>query len=326
MTETAFYTVTGRDFFPGAVALLNSLRLVGHAEPLFVLDSGMEPAQRALLEQHATIVPAPRDAPPSLLKLEAPLTRGARTLVLLDADIIVTRPLTELIERASQGFLVGFENDRQRFFPEWANLLGLEGLRPAPYLSTSALFVDGALAETFMPLARQRQTSVDRRGTWLGRGSESHPLYYLDQDVLNAVVASHLVADQVVALDRRLSANPPFQGLRLIEPASLRCTYRDGTDPYMLHHWSKKPWLVRMRSNVYSRLLTRLLLSSDVALRLSASDLPRRRRTGPAARAERAGIDIALLVPGMRRRLRRTPSVVTAWPDSRPVSDEGPGT
>jgi hypothetical protein len=325
MTEAAFYTVTGRDFFPGAVALLNSLRLVGHEEPLFVLDSGMDPAQRTLLEKHATIVPAPNDAPPSLLKLEAPLIRRARTLILLDADVIVTRPLTELIERATQGCLVGFENDRQRFFGEWANLLRLEGLRRAPYLSTSALFMDGSLAETFMPLARDRQMSVDRRGTWLGGGSEGHPLYYLDQDVLNAVVASRLLPDQVIALEHRLSANLPFQGLRLLDPATLRCTYRDGTEPYMLHHWSKKPWLVRMRSNIYSRLLTRLLLGSDVALRLSASDLPLRLRTGPASRAVRAAIDVALLVPGMRRRLRRAPAAVTAWPDSRPVSDEGLG-
>jgi hypothetical protein len=245
-------------------------------------------------------------------------------VVLLDADVIVTRPLTELISRASQGFLIGFENDRQRYFGEWASLLRLEGLRRAPYLSTSAMFMDGSLAEDVIPLARERQMSVDRRGTWLERGSESHPLYYLDQDVFNAVVASRLRQDQVIALDRRMSANPPFPGLRLVDRGSLRCMYQDGTEPYMLHHWAKKPWLVRMRSNVYSRLLTRLLLSSDVPLQFPASDLPLRLRRSLAGRAEQAAIDLALLGPGLWRRLRRTRSAVTAWPESPPVSDESP--
>ena len=41
-----FYTVTDAEFFPGTVALLNSLRLVGHREPLVVLDNGLTPEQR----------------------------------------------------------------------------------------------------------------------------------------------------------------------------------------------------------------------------------------------------------------------------------------
>jgi hypothetical protein len=323
VTGAAFYTVTGRDFFAGAVALLNSLRLLGHTEPLYVLDGGMEPRQRELLEPHVTIVPAPDEAPPSLLKLVAPLSRPTRTMVLLDADIIVTRPLTELIERAQAGSLVAFENDRERFFGEWAELLELGPLRRGSYLSTSALFVDRTLAWRFMPLAHERQMEIDSRPTWLGYGDESHPLYYLDQDVLNAVVAAQLDAEQVVALDERLSATPPFHGLRLLDEITLRCGYRDGAEPFMLHHWSKKPWLVPMRSNVYSRLLTRLLLGSDVPLRLDPDYLPLRLRTGFAARAERVRLDILLAMPGVYRRLRRRPPKITAWPDRRSVADGG---
>ena len=55
----AFYAVTGRDFFPGAVALLNSLRLLGHDEPLLVVDCGMTARQRELLAEHATVLAAP---------------------------------------------------------------------------------------------------------------------------------------------------------------------------------------------------------------------------------------------------------------------------
>jgi hypothetical protein len=67
--KIAFYSLTGRDFFPGLVGLLNSLRLTGHTAPLYVLDCGMERHQHERLEPHATIVPARAGVPPSLLKL-----------------------------------------------------------------------------------------------------------------------------------------------------------------------------------------------------------------------------------------------------------------
>jgi hypothetical protein len=322
MTEAAFYTVTGRDFFPGAVALINSLRVLGHAEPVFVLDCGMEPGQRDRLERHATVLDAPSDAPPSLLKLVAPQSRPANTMVLLDADVIVTRPLTELIETVSGGRLLAFENDHQRFFAEWGELLDLDVEPGRPYVSTCAVFVDAALASTLLPIAHRRQLEVDRGRTWLEDGPESDPLYFLDQDVLNAILAARLRPEQVEALEGRLAANPPFGGLRLADPGTLRCAYRDGAAPYLLHHWARKPWLAPVRSNPYSRLLSRLLLGPDVALRLDDGELPLRLRTGPAAGAARFGVDAALTVPGARRRLTRRSPRIKAWPNARSAGAE----
>jgi hypothetical protein len=317
--ELAFYSVCGRDFFPGLVALLNSLRLNGHVEPLFVLDCGMEPRQRELLAPHATIVPAPDDVPPSLLKLVAPMAHPAGAMALLDADIIVTRPLSELIDRAAQGALVGFENDLHRSFEEWGELLELGTLRTGPYLTSSSLFVAGELAARLLPLAHERQLRVDRRPTWLGKGPESHPLYYMDQDVLNAVILACLDPDRVIALDQRLSATPPFSGLRVADETGLRCEYDDGTEPYLLHHFFRKPWLVPMRSNPYSRLISRLLLDPDVPLRLADSDLPLRMRTGRLARLERLRVDVLVGGPAyLRRRLVRRPRRITAWEDVPP--------
>jgi hypothetical protein len=318
-SESAFYSVCGRDFFPGLVALLNSLRLNGHLEPLFVLDCGMEPRQRELLAPHATILPAPDDVPPSLLKLVAPMAHPARAMALLDADVIVIRPLTELIDRAAAGTVVGFENDLHRFFEEWAELLDLGSLRRGPYLTSSSLFLAGELAARLLPLAHGRQLRVDRRPTWLGKGPESHPLYYMDQDVLNAVLLARLGQDRVIALDQRLSATPPFSGLRVTDETVLRCQYDDGTEPYLLHHFFRKPWLVPMRSNPYSRLMTRLLLGDDVPLRLSESELPLRLRTGRLARLERLRVDVLVGAPAyVRRRLTRRPSRITAWEDAPP--------
>jgi hypothetical protein len=314
----SFYCVTGRDFFPGAVALLNSLRLVGHEEPLHVLDCGLEPRQRELLAAHAEVVDAPDDAPPSLQKLVLPLSHPAETMALLDADVIVTRPLTELIERAAGGRLVAFSNDSDRFFAEWSELLDLGSLRRGPYLSTGALFVGGTAAAVLAE-AQQRLGRLERGATWLEGGDERRPLFYADQDVINAVVMARLTADRVVALDGRLAAIPPFTGLQVCDAERLRCMYRDAQQPYLLHHYFRKPWLVRMRSNPYSRLFTRLLLGDDVALRLDPQELPPRLRRGPLAAAARAAVDVGIGIPAsVRRRLFRRAPRIEAWSDARP--------
>ena len=91
--SAAFYCVADERYFLGAVGMINSLRVLGHDEPVFVLDCGLTDEQRELLAPHATLVAAPRDAPPWLLKTIAPLRHPAEVMVLIDADIIVTRSL-----------------------------------------------------------------------------------------------------------------------------------------------------------------------------------------------------------------------------------------
>jgi len=93
LPPAAFYCVSSSMYFLGAVALVNSLRLLGHAEPIFVLDYGLSTAERELLSQEATLVAAPDDTTPFLLKTVAPLAHPAEVMVLIDADIIITRPI-----------------------------------------------------------------------------------------------------------------------------------------------------------------------------------------------------------------------------------------
>ena len=313
----AFYCVTGRDFFPGAVALLNSLRLVGHEEPLFVLDHGLDPGQRERLAAHAEVVPAPAgDDPPSLLKMVLPRDRPADVVALLDTDLIATRSLAPLAETAASGSLVAFENDVPRHFPEWGELLGLGEVRPGPYLTTSAIFAGAAMADRVLPVVAERQRAVDTGRTWVAGGDPDDPLYYLDQDVLNAVVHSQLEPEELHALDARLAPIPPFAGVRIADRQTLRCAHRDGTEPYFLHHAFRKPWLVPIRANPYSRLLTRLLLADDVPLRLEPGELPPRLRGGLSGAASRLAVDARLTPSGVVRRLRRRPERVTAWPGS----------
>jgi hypothetical protein len=314
-SAAAFYCVTGRDFFCGAVALLNSLRLAGHDEPLFVCDAGMDAKQRTLIEPHVTVVDAPGDAPPSMLKTIAPLAHPAPVMALLDADVIVTRSLGEQLEAASGGALAAFRNDRDRWFDEWSEVLGLGEMTRGHYLTSSALFMDRATAEDLLPLVADRQERIDLERTWAGSGSEAEPLYFLDQDVINAVARSRLEPGRIVEYEARLAPIPPFAGVRLADPEALRCRYGDGAEPFLLHHASRKPWLVRMRSNVYSRLLTRALLGEDVTLRLDAERLPLRLRDGAAAGAARLATDVGVGVPAFARR-KLFPRRIRAWRDS----------
>ncbi len=54
----AFYCVADDRYFLGAVGLINSLRLQGHAEPIYLLDCGLDPRQRELLAAHVEVVDA----------------------------------------------------------------------------------------------------------------------------------------------------------------------------------------------------------------------------------------------------------------------------
>jgi len=296
--------------------MINSLRLLGHAEPVYVLDCGLTPHQQQLLAPHASLVPAPEHAPPWLLKTVAPLCHPANVMVLIDADIIVTRSLGRLIEQAAEPRVIAVENDTDRFVPEWGELLHLGEVRRQPYVSSGLVFLGDPLGQEVLTLMAQLQDRVDFDRSFWRANDRDYPFLYGDQDVLNAILASRVERERVVALENRLAPNPPFQGLRLLDQATLRCAHRDGTESYALHNFYRKPWLVRTRSNPYSRLLTRLLLADDVSLRLHPSELPLRLRSGLRARVARLAVDVVVGVPAyLHRRVSPGPRGSKGWAD-----------
>jgi hypothetical protein len=289
LPPAAFYCVSSEMFFLGAVALINSLRLLGHREPVFVLDCGLSEVQREYLSASATVVAAPGKSTPFLLKTVAPLRHPAKVMVLIDADIIVTRSLGELIDRASSGRIVAVEHGQERFFREWGEVAGGTA-RPRRYVSSSLVLLGGAIGlKTLQSMDRvQRRIEIGRTAysgpvpdfTFLG-GSSFHdldahyPFYFADQDVLNAVLATDIDPDRVDVLARRSEAITPFTGLRLIDQDTLRCEYEDGIEPYAVHQYlPTKPWLEPSAPGVYSRLLKRLLRGSDLALEVPKRELP----------------------------------------------------
>jgi hypothetical protein len=310
-SPAAFYCVSSEIYFLGAAALVNSLRLLGHTEPVFVLDCGLSRAQREQLDGHATVVPAPPGTPPYLLKTIAPLHHPAEVMVLIDADVIVTRPLDDVIERAASGRVVAVEHGTERFFPEWGPLLGLEAPRRRTYVSSSLVLLGGAPGGEVIRLMHEAQPRADMRGSPFSTAERRRPLvvrvspegvedpfFYADQDVLNAVLAAAIDPARVIELDRRLEAIPPFEGLRVVDELALRCAYDDGVEPYAVHHLTAKPWLEKTRFGVYTQLLGRLLLGDDVPVRVRRGDLPRHLRRafgGSAGRRlekKRGGIGI----------------------------------
>ncbi|MGH2925626.1 MAG: hypothetical protein ACRDK1_06590 [Solirubrobacterales bacterium] len=291
MSEAAFYCVCDSRYFLGAVAMLNSLRVLGHREPLYVLDCGLTPAQREIFGPHVTLVPGPSDVPPYMLKTIAPLRHPSPTMVLIDTDVIVTRPLTDLIETAAGGRVVGFRNFSNRFFPEWGSLLDLGTARRRPYISVSLVLLGGELGSEVMRLLDDRQRRIDFDDSLYGRNLAGYPFTYPEQDVLNAIIATRQEAEPLVAINSRGEVVPPFEGLSVVDAMSLRCADQDGTEPYFLHHFmDHKPWLEATEPGVYSTLLTRLLVADDVAVRVPERQVPLRLREGWAAALERKRI------------------------------------
>lgn len=313
------------------VALLNSLRLTGHDQPVLLVDAGLTDEQREMLADHVTLLPAGAGIPPVYLASFGPIAQPADVAVLLDADIVVVRSLSPLIDQARAGKLVGFINIPpldDRFFPEWAPLLGLGPLRRQPYLNAGQLFIPHPLAQRILGPWQACQDKVGYDETRYGaagrRTNLSAPFYFADQDVLNAVLAALLTPDEILCLEHRLAPHPPFPGVVVIDAERLACVGRDGTQPYLLHHTLAKPWLKPTPVNAYSLLLPRLLFASDVALPLRPEQVPLRLRTGRFAHVDRARADLQARTHSRARRLLGSVGIRTrlaAWRDHRSDRD-----
>ncbi len=304
-TDSAFYCVADSNYFLGAVGMINSLRVLGHREPMYVLDCGLSPGQRDSLATHATLVRGPDDVPPCLLKTIAPLRHPAEVMILIDADIVASRSLARLINRASEGRVVAFKDGEDRYFPEWGEILGAGAPRRQPYVSSSLVLLGGAAGQRVLRLMDELAPRIELAGSPFASRVPDHdffrgdyatpaarqPFFYPEQDLLNAILATEIDPGSLEAIDRHLEADPPFTGLRVIDEQALRCRYRDGSEPYVLHHFALKPWLERTFDSPYARLLRRLLVGPDLAIRVPAQTLPFRFRTGALAWVSRMAVN-----------------------------------
>jgi hypothetical protein len=277
---------------------------VGHYEELVFVDAGLSPGQRRRLAEHATVVDAGSALPPYVLKLSPGSTPAADSRVLVDADVLVLRPLTRLIGLARTEKVIAFADPFwERSYEEWSALLGLPPVRRQTYVNAGVLAVGEELGRRLLPIIVEKTRALDIARSQHGFGSAVEPLYYYDQDVLNAVLASEVPPQSLVILSNRLAPHPPFPGLELVDPHALRCRYSDGTEPFVLHHVLAKPWLTLTRRSIYQVLLRRVLLGNDVALRLDPAELPLRLREGLPASLDRTRADLVARAQELRGRL-----------------------
>jgi hypothetical protein len=286
----AYYTTSNASHYAGVVALLDSLRLVGEEAPLVVVDCGLTNDQRRRLACQATIVPRDGSAHPGLQKTTGPLAHPAEVMVLVDADVIVNRSLTPLLDEARRGRIVAIEdNNPQRFFAEW-ELLGLGAPSRRTYVNAGHFVLPIDLARDFLPVFGRLQARLDLDGSAYAPGllydAATNPFFHADQDILNAMLCTRY-DDVAVRLGAAAWSNPPFGGLERTGRTDALCARADGSAPYFLHHLGRKPWLASLPPSVYSELFASLVTAPEAPVRIPQRELPLRLSGGRLAAIDR---------------------------------------
>lgn len=307
-TPVRFCTLADANFYPGLVALVNSLRLQGHDDPISVLDLGLTPGQRATLAGECEFVAVPPGPPrhPWLLEPVACRARSAEIVVYIDADIIVTRPLHDLIERARSGHVVAFPDELpERWFAEWQDIFDLpRAPRHQVYVNAGFLAVSTVRHPTLLDeWARCCEAIIGRPTVRDDRRNVLTPVGLSSQDALNAILMSEIAE---AALDVQPFGaevqKPQLRQAKVHDVHTLWCTF-EGRPVTLLHHWGvRKPWNTTVRGytvNAYSTCLRRLLVADDVAVPVDPREVPRWLRPGPVGVVAHALLHHAL--PAARR-------------------------
>lgn len=282
--EATFYAVSSARYFPGAVGLLNSLRLLGHSENLVILSFGLTSEQRDMLNSHCQVVEIPVDlhSNPVLLKPFPALLNPSGIVVIIDSDVIVTSSLREILLPAQDGKIVVFPDPEQnRWFEEWQDLFQLPA-RPRRQMYVNSGFV--AFSTDHWPHLLEHWWQACQRipssRTLAFNAPNRDPLAQGDQDAFNALLMSE-IPQEVLAI-QPYEAAPASGAMRtggkVVNSRTLSCTY-DGHSTLMLQSTgSPKPWEFdswkRVWRNPYVQLLGRVLQGDDVLLRIPAAKLP----------------------------------------------------
>jgi hypothetical protein len=277
-TKVTFYTIANHRFFLGAVALLNSLRVTGHSGELVVLDVGLVPSERELLEDHARVVasPKPIESHPTMMKPYPHFFEPSGTVVAIDSDILVTGSLGEVFELADQGKICAYPDTptvRNRWHAEWEQTLKLRSpLRHEVYVNAG--FV--VFSTTHWPQLLERWWNVCQLVP--GDQAYGHETIFNagDQDALNALLMSEISRDNVALLPEAQAA---FAGDVTVEDLdTLRCSANREQKTILHYLDSPKPWeptgWLRLAATDYVRLMRRLLFAPDVPLRLDPNQVP----------------------------------------------------
>jgi hypothetical protein len=313
MEPLAFYCTADTGHFLGLVALVNSLRLLGHDEQIYVLDCGFDEWQRQLLERETLVVAAAPETTAMMSKTVLPRAHPAEVMVVVDVDVIFTRRIDELVDQAGRTAKpVLFLNDRtDRFYPDWWKL-GYGEPVPHPYLASGQFVLPAGTGLPFLDIYAEALLRRLEDPALEGNGRPEDPFFYPDMDVLNALVGPALPLDSFVLADESTVAYWPFTNVRVLDETTLAVEGPGGVRPILLHHILAKPWITAVASTAYSHLMVRLLSRDDVAIHVPPNLVPRHLRQGLSAALARVLVDgRARLRQSFRGRLR-----LRAWVES----------
>lgn len=281
--DVVFYAVTDERFFIGAVGLINSLRLMGHEQHIVLLDCGLTEHQRSVLapECELVVLPDAQGTNPQLLKPFATLLRTRGTVVVLDSDLIVTRPLDPVLEMAKNGRVcVCADPESERWFAEWEQIFGLSGtLRHQTYVSSGFVAFSMEHWPDLLPYWWESCERVRLYPTAFYEAPDS-PTAQADQDALNAILMSRW-PEETLAIQSQ-EVQPSMEQLRwhvrMLNIDTLSCSLHDR--PVTLVHPGVKTkpfesqWWTRQGRNPYPALLRRLLVGQDIRVRVAHDDVP----------------------------------------------------
>jgi hypothetical protein len=295
-----FYTICDARFFPGVVALLNSLRLTGHQHRLVILDCGLTASQQEILQDQCTLFEMPKvlASNPTLFKPFPHLLNPTGTVVIIDSDIIVTRSLQNIIDLAQQGKICAFPDpDCDRYFEEWQTLFDLPSKpRRQTYVNAGFLAFSTEDWPDLLPKWWQACHKILSHPT-VAEGVADNPSAQADQDALNALLMSEIPAD-AIALQPNDSEvfRRRFQQVRVTNLQTLASTYR-GQDTILLHccnspkPWHNRAWHKIRANDAYIYLMRRLLSEGDVTVKVPAKQLPIWLRGGMLGKLAFYGLD-----------------------------------
>jgi hypothetical protein len=289
--NVTYVTIADEQFFLGAVALVDSLRLTGNGERVVVVDAGLTEQQRKVLAAECDI----REPPLSktgvfvvFLKAATHLLGLTGTVVLIDSDVIVTRPFSPIIEQAAAGKIcvVGSHANPNRRFPlEWGSTLGIDGeFRTQTNVGAGLIAFDIDRWTPFMQrwldlCERVPPERADLPFELPGEAVAANPFAFPEQDVMNALLMSEVPEERILDLGLEASPGPPHNDfVRVVDRSGLKCLI-GGEEPFLLHYWNHpKAWLPNARPHLafdaYVDLMARLLTADDVPLRLAPADVP----------------------------------------------------
>jgi hypothetical protein len=310
------YTLGDAAYFLGIVALVNSLRITGNTQPVVVLDLGLEPHQRRLLEGHCRFMDATpiRDTNPWHL-FPFPVFDDPRGVIaIVDSDILVTAPLDPYFEAAARGQIVGFPDlDTHRWFGEWTAEFALDAPLRRDQAYVNAGFIAFSTIEHPALLRRWWDCceAIAGRRTALDDGDVDSPVAYGDQDAMNALLMSVVPPERVAIqpaggvqfLERELART------RIVDLERLGCEH-DGQPVVLLHRifdgkpWQRASW-ARIRRTSYLRCLRRALTGPDLAIRVKPSELPVWLRPGARGAASAWALHPVEVLGRVRRRMQR---------------------